>query len=157
MVAKFREKCAMAEKTLHWLNKTTNSRNGIQFVANELKIVPALESKAMAYANTRHENAIMDENYAYVECVADTIDDSPEYMIIENDETAADSDEEPNDNVRIETSDEIEDENAAAVDRFVVKDFCFKYAKCDAPINWNSFSRNWKMMRLITRLTHQKV
>lgn len=110
MVAKFREKCAMAEKTLQWLIKTTDSRNAIQLVANELKIVPAQESKAMAVVSARTANAI-DENVEFVECVTDTVDDHSEYMIIENDETTAESDDaaDPISEVKIESSNIVEE------------------------------------------------
>lgn len=92
MVAKFREKCAMAEKTLLWLIKTTSSRQSVQLSANELKIEPAHESKAIAFASARNAH-IDDENIELVECVTDgAIDDHAEYMFIENDETAAESD-----------------------------------------------------------------
>lgn len=103
MVAKFREKCAMAEKTLHWLIKSTGSGNPIQLVANELKITPAPERKTMAFVDTVDMNAI-DQNTELIECIADTIDDHLEYMIIENDETTAESDdaEEQIDDVKID-------------------------------------------------------
>lgn len=110
MVAKFREKCAMAEKTLQWLIKTTNSRNAIQLVANELKIEPASESKAMAPAKTLNATTF-DDNIELVECIADTIDDHPEYMIIENDETTTESDDatEQIDDGQIEMSNIVEE------------------------------------------------
>lgn len=109
MVAKFREKCAMAEKTLQWLIKTTKSRKPIQLVVNELKDAPALES-------TQNVNTI-DENIELVECVADTIDDHPHYMIIENDDTTAESDDATDlvDDGKIETSHVVEESAEVSV------------------------------------------
>lgn len=104
MVAKFREKCAMAEKRLQWLIKTTKSRKPIQMVANELKAPPPLKRRPMAFVSTQNVNTI-EENIELVECSADTIENHPEYMIIENDETTAESDDatELFDDGRIET------------------------------------------------------
>lgn len=77
MVAKFREKCAMAEKTLLWLIKTTNARSKRTSGAK----IASSSIAATAEATTATAN---DENIEYVECITGTI--GGHYMIIENDE-----------------------------------------------------------------------
>lgn len=125
MVAKFREKCAMAEKTLQWLIKTTNSRQSAPVGANELKIVPAVEGKTMTFASPQSVNT---DDDILVECVSDTIDDHPEYMIIENDDTTAESDD-----ARIEMSSAVEESADEFIQEVVEEDGAPKVQYCGDP------------------------